>query len=496
MKKSAIVQRLVSVSLFLFLLLFTTTLSAQAKLSVQGLLKKSDGTSLSDGNYDLTFRFYDAEIGGAALEAVTVNTEVNGGVYSAVLSGFTNLTFAVPYYVSVAVNGGTELLPRIALTAAPYAISLQGQNNKFPSIGLVEADAIDVAGAVNAGSVSAGSISATGNVSGANLTTAGNVSAATVSATGNIGGASLSASGAVSGASVSATGAVSGARMLVPGGAPAAGVANAGYSFGSGGDQDGGMFSLGDNNVALYANGVKALEANNGGVIVPGYLRSGQGYAFTNDDDSGMFSPQDGRLYFRVNGQLVAQFDQPTPYTNNQTVGSSVRFFGVQKGPDNPQVEWDEVTGQLQVDNSSRKYKRNIQPLRDDFTLILKAQPKLYNRVGYPDDLFEAGYIAEEFDSIGLTRLVHYNGKGEIVGINYKKISIYLNEIVKTQQTDIDKMKADIAALKAEKEALRAENNNLRAENGALLSNQDEFSEQLRDLSRRMRSLEMAASNR
>ena len=73
--------------LLFFLTAFATGLSAQVKLSVQGLVKKSDGTALPDGNYDLSFRFYDAETGGAALATETVTTEINGGVYSAILGG-------------------------------------------------------------------------------------------------------------------------------------------------------------------------------------------------------------------------------------------------------------------------------------------------------------------------------------------------------------------------------------------------------------------------
>ncbi|MCK6693881.1 MAG: hypothetical protein L6Q97_17505, partial [Thermoanaerobaculia bacterium] len=220
MKKSVIFKHLSNLSLFLFFLLAATGLSAQAKLSVQGLLKKSDGTSLPDGNYDLTFRFYADSIAGSSLEAITINTEVNGGVYSAVLSGFTNLTFAIPYYVSVAVNGGTELLPRIALTSAPYAISLQGQNNKFPSIGLVKADALDVAGNLTTNSLNAGSLTVTG------ATNTGYVRAS--------------------------------------GGAPAGGVAGKGFSFNSAGDQDGGLFSYGDNQVSLYANATEKVKVTSG----------------------------------------------------------------------------------------------------------------------------------------------------------------------------------------------------------------------------------------
>ncbi len=506
MKKSALLKILINVSLFLFLLIFTTGLNAQAKLSVQGLLKKSDGTSLPDGNYDLTFKFYDAETGGAALEAVTVNTEVNGGVYSAVLSGFTSLTFAIPYYVSVAVNGGTELLPRIALTAAPYAISLQGQNNKFPSIGTVEADAIDVVGVVNAGS-------------------------ATVS-------------GAMNAGSATVSGATNTGYVRADGGAPAGGVAGKGFSFKNGGDEDGGMFSYQDNQVSLYANATEKVkvtgalielfgnvntndltvyggltsndqtvngnqqvngnEAVTGESYVAGRIRTnglsaGGGLTFNypgviNDTDSGIFGTGDGRVAVYSNGSKVAEFTPPQGYNNNtDVIESAIKFWGVQKGPNSPQVEWDVNTGELQVDNSSRRLKRNIRDMEEDFTKILKIQPKFYNRIGYPDSLVEAGYIAEEFDSLGLNHLVHYYANGEVFGIAYDRIPLYLTEIVKMHQAEIEKLKAEVGALTAEKNALGAENAGLRAD---IQKQQADFGKQLDEISRRLRSLETAASNR
>lgn len=512
MKKSAIFKLLANTTLFLFFLLMATGLSAQAKLSVQGLLKKSDGTSLPDGNYDLTFRFYDAEVGGSALEAVTVNTEVNGGVYSAVLSGFTSLTFAIPYYVSVAVNGGTELLPRIALTAAPYAISLQGQNNKFPSIGLVEADAIDVAGALNAD------------------------------------------------------------RVIVPGGGPATGVAGAGYSFGTDGDQDGGLFSLGDNKVALYANAIKALEASGTGVVIPGNLQVGNGqtvsqgqtinggqtvqngqtvnggqtvndgqtvngnstvngnakanafrarggapgssgvnnngYAFEGnggDNDSGMYSGFDGVLDFyannthsmRVQGSGVDIY--PRLY-----VGGELFLNTVQNAIDGHNLEWSsngpggvkaDGSGRVSINTSTRRFKHNIVPLKEDFTQILHLEPKRYTRTTDPSGPKEIGYIAEEVDSLGMKCLVLYEDADKKIplGINYKKMVMFTNEIVKMHQVEIEKLKAEVGALTAEKNALGAENAGLRTD---LQKQQADFGKQLDEISRRLRSLETAASNR
>jgi len=500
---SAVVHPLTKLFLTLLLTVCALGLHAQAKLSVQGLLKKSDGTSLPDGNYDLTFRFYDAENGGASLEAVTVNTEVNGGVYSAVLSGFTVLDFAVPYFASVSVNGGTELLPRIALTAAPYAISLQGQNNKFPSIGLVKADAIDVAGNLNANTF------------------------------GPVNTSSVSASGAVNAGSVSASGQANAKNMVVEGGAPAAGISGKGYSFGTGGDADGGLFSLGDNNVCLYANQTKKIELSNvsiqllGDVNSTGKVVSAGGFSFSNDGsyDSGMFNNGDGTCILRTNG--VDRF-----ITNNTVtqIGSNgdVQLFGNSAGSSTSlfvggaivmdvgtvntnlgqyymtnmkpktgggtfrNIQINTANWVVQYDNSSRRYKYNIRPLEDDFSLILKSQPRIYTR--QPEDTFtELGYIAEEMDSIGLQHLVQRDKNGIVDGFDYDKMILYAVEVLKIQHADIEKLKAEVAALTAEKNALGAENAGLRAD---IQKQQTDFGKQLDGISRRLRSLETAAGNR
>ncbi len=55
-------------SLILFALLITLlasdALAQSGKITFQGVLRDSDGRSVADGNYSLTFKFYDAATGG------------------------------------------------------------------------------------------------------------------------------------------------------------------------------------------------------------------------------------------------------------------------------------------------------------------------------------------------------------------------------------------------------------------------------------------------
>ena len=108
---------------------------------------------------------------------------------------------------------------------------------------------------------------------------------------------------------------------------------------------------------------------------------------------------------------------------------------------------------------------RNIKSLEDDFYKILRAEPKTYTRPGESPDRWEIGYIAEEFDELGLNNLVYYREKsigedgkvidtwddefvvGDPEGVNYRKISLYLVEIVKDQQQKLEELEARIEQL-------------------------------------------------
>lgn len=148
----------------LFLLLLAGLFSASettaqsANLSFQGILKKANGLAVDDGNYDLTFTLYDVETGGTMAnekhKETINNVEVAGGIYSVILgaqAGFPlTAAFDVPYFLGIRVGGpsATEMVPRIRLTSAPYALALRGSSNVFPGSGTVQADKIEVNGGV------------------------------------------------------------------------------------------------------------------------------------------------------------------------------------------------------------------------------------------------------------------------------------------------------------------------------------------------------------
>lgn len=200
-------------------------------LSIQGILKKSNGVAVDDGTYSLTFKLYTAETGGSAIwQETQTGIEVTSGIYNAVLGAVTPLTatFDQLYYLGVTV-GSTELTPRVLLTSAPYSLSLIGVNNKFPSSGTVIADSARIAGKLIVG----GNIPSTHSV--------------------------LASGG-----------------LLARGGTPGLnGANNNGYAFeGNNGDKDSGLFSTQDGKVSLYVNNTEVLAATPGSVAVTGSVNA------------------------------------------------------------------------------------------------------------------------------------------------------------------------------------------------------------------------------
>ncbi len=134
-----------SLILFLSFIFLSLSINGQAKLSFQGILKKSNGQAVSDDVYAMTFKLYNQETGGTLVWSETQpQVEVTSGIYSVILgtvNPMTGVMFDTPYWLGVTI-GGSELTPRFLLTPAPYALSLIGESNLFPSAGEVKADKI------------------------------------------------------------------------------------------------------------------------------------------------------------------------------------------------------------------------------------------------------------------------------------------------------------------------------------------------------------------
>lgn len=94
-------------------------------LSYQGVLVEPDGVAVPDALYDVTLRLYEDPIGGmpAWEESQTVSTL--DGVFDAILGLSTPLDtfmFDRQYWLAVELQGESEMVPRMRMISAPYAL--------------------------------------------------------------------------------------------------------------------------------------------------------------------------------------------------------------------------------------------------------------------------------------------------------------------------------------------------------------------------------------
>lgn len=115
------------------------------QLPYQGVLKTSGGVKVSDGNYDMIFKIYDAPSGGNILWTGT-HTAANGnavtvtdGVFSALLGSGSGNTMIIDFsddtlYLGIKVGADSEMTPRKRIGAAGYAFNtdkLDGIDSSF-----------------------------------------------------------------------------------------------------------------------------------------------------------------------------------------------------------------------------------------------------------------------------------------------------------------------------------------------------------------------------
>ncbi|WP_170110312.1 tail fiber domain-containing protein [Flavilitoribacter nigricans] len=124
-------------------------------------------------------------------------------------------------------------------------------------------------------------------------------------------------------------------------------------------------------------------------------------------------------------------------------------------------MQYNDVTGEIGYDNSSRRDKRNIRELQEDFNALLEMQPKTYTRPWAPDRQ-EIGFIAEDFHDRGLFPLVEYDETGYPDGLRYDKMITYIVPLLQQQREDlelkterIDRLEDEVAGLKRELEAIK-----------------------------------------
>jgi hypothetical protein len=100
---------------------------------------------------------------------------------------------------------------------------------------------------------------------------------------------------------------------------------------------------------------------------------------------------------------------------------------------------YNSANGVIYYSTSSDRYKKNIRSYNKSnnyWSKILEVEPKQYEDV--TTERWEMGYIAEEFDQMGLKDLVIYDDSSNaVMGIKYRQVCIYLIEVLKDHEKRI-----------------------------------------------------------
>ncbi|MBK7629192.1 MAG: hypothetical protein IPJ23_00310 [Ignavibacteriales bacterium] len=81
-------------------------------INYQGILKDAAGVVVPNGDYNLTFKLYDVESGGAAIWSESKLITVSNGIVNTQLGSVTPIppsTFNAALWLGIAVAAGTEL---------------------------------------------------------------------------------------------------------------------------------------------------------------------------------------------------------------------------------------------------------------------------------------------------------------------------------------------------------------------------------------------------
>ncbi len=99
------------------------------QISYQGLLVSPGGNPISDGVHVIKVSIFDQPTGGTQLYSESITATTDKGLFNVIIGGqgaiSSSLDFNDQYWLAVAIDGGADMAPRTAFTAAPYALHAQ-----------------------------------------------------------------------------------------------------------------------------------------------------------------------------------------------------------------------------------------------------------------------------------------------------------------------------------------------------------------------------------
>ena len=129
-------------------LIITLQFSMAQFVTVQGVIRDNESSSIPDGDYTITFKLYSSESGGSASWTEEQTLTVVNGVYGVELGtaeSLTSLDWGTQFWLEIASITGASfstneaLSPRTRMTMTPYAImaGMSGTTNVMPQDGNV-----------------------------------------------------------------------------------------------------------------------------------------------------------------------------------------------------------------------------------------------------------------------------------------------------------------------------------------------------------------------
>jgi hypothetical protein len=101
------------------------------------------------------------------------------------------------------------------------------------------------------------------------------------------------------------------------------------------------------------------------------------------------------------------------------------------------------------ITRSSRRFKTNIQPLAGALETIEQLQGVSYERKA--DGKHEIGVVAEDVEQVVPELVARDPETREVQGVDYSRLSALLIEAVKTQQAEIQELKAQVRQLSSDR---------------------------------------------
>ena len=129
-------------------------------------------------------------------------------------------------------------------------------------------------------------------------------------------------------------------------------------------------------------------------------------------------------------------------YVPNMPVGGSAN------------IHWSSGNGQFFVSSSSKRFKHSISDYDKGLAELKQLQPKYFTYNDEPAQKQRAGFIAEDFHSLGLTEYVEYwnddDGNATVPSeINYPNMVAILVKSLQEATTRIETLETKVAALEA-----------------------------------------------